>query len=155
MSISQAEATRLLSLPKRFETGVTLIELPRQLSFDLEYPLLSMDGHDRFLLDLERGLKKRIRLKYQMRAHKVCVLARLDMDGRSHRNPPDAPHRAGERLIGHHFHLYREGFGDRVAFYPDEVAGFAVPSDNSHISWLLAFLAFCHVGQTPIIQDGI
>ncbi len=155
MSISQAEADHLLILPKKFETGVTLIELPRQLSFDLEYTLLSLDGHDRFLLDLERGLKKRVRLKYQTRAHKVCVLARLDLDGRSHRNPPSSPHRPGERLVGHHFHIYREGFGDRVAFYPNEVAGFAMPTDVSHISWLLAFLAFCNVGQTPIIQDGI
>lgn len=116
---------------------------------------MSADGHDRFLLDLERGLKKRARLKYQARAHKVCVLARLDLDGPAHRNPPNGPHRPNERLEGHHLHLYREGFGDRVAYFPHEVPGFAVPADGSHVSWLIAFLTYCGVTHTPLIQDGI
>jgi len=151
----QSEADRLLTCAKIFDQGPETIELPRQLSFDLEYTLKSSDGHEQFQLDLERGRKKRIRLKYQTRAKKIYVLARLDIDGRPHRNPPDAPHRPNERFTGNHVHLYREGFGDRVAFHPEEVVGLETPEDDSHISWLISFLGLCGVKNTPFIQDGI
>jgi hypothetical protein len=155
MSLTQAEADRLLQLPKAFAPSVANIDFPKVQAFAVEYELSAVGGRERFLLDLERGNLKRARLKFQTRAHKIYVLARLDIDGRPHRNPPDAPHRPGERFATTHLHVYREGFADRVAFYPHEVPDFAPPVPSNDVSWLVAFLRFCHAVSIPQIQETI
>ena len=156
MALVQAEALRLLQLPKSFKPGIVSLDFSLTTPFDQEYELAAQgSAPERFLLDLERGRKKHARLKYQTRAHRVYVLARLDLDGRPHCNPPHAPHRPGERFIGNHLHVYTEGFGSRVAYRPEEVAGFEVPVLTDDVSWLVAFLAFCHVSPIPSIQPTL
>lgn len=155
MSLSQIEADLLLKMPKAFEDEVSTVDFPRVQAFSAEYSLQGIGYRERFILDLERGNLKRARLKFQTRAHKIVILARLDIDGRPHRNPPDAPHRPGERFTGTHIHLYREAFGDKVAYLPADIPAFSVPADGNDVSWLVAFLRFCNVVKIPQIQEGI
>lgn len=152
MSLPQADADALLALPKKFEPSVVQIDFPRTTPTTQLFTLNAVDRRESFLLDLERGNRKRARLKFQTRARKVFVLARIDIDGRPHTNPPGSPHRPGERFVGPHIHLYRAGFDDRVAFHPHEVPGFTQPANSDPISWLVAFLGLCSVRDIPQIQ---
>jgi hypothetical protein len=155
MSLTQADADALLILPKAFEASVMQIDFPRMQAFAIVYPLEGLGRREAFLLDLERGNRKRARLKFQTRARKVYILARIDIDGKPHTNPPGAPHRPGERFTGPHIHLYRAGFEDRVAFHPAEVPGFALPAVQDDVGWLVAFLRLCNVATVPPIQEVI
>ena len=155
MSLAQAEADRLLAMPKAFATNVSVIEFPRIQAFAAEYSLGGIGNHEQFSLDLERGNRKRARLKFQTRARKIFILARIDIDGRPHRNPVDAPHRPNERFSGTHIHLYREGFADRVAYLPTDLPQLPAPRDGNDVSWLVAFLRFCNVQDLPPIQEEI
>lgn len=155
MSLTQADADALLVLPKTFESSVVQIDFPRFQTFTSVYALEGAGGREAFLFDVERGVRKRARLKFQTRARKVYILARIDIDGKPHTNPPDAPHRPGERFVGPHVHLYRAGFEDRIAFHPAEVPGFTVPAAPDGVAWLVAFLRLCNVSAIPSIQEII
>ncbi|HEY7675987.1 MAG TPA: hypothetical protein VIG69_02860, partial [Candidatus Methylomirabilis sp.] len=90
------------------------------LEFSLSQPmnysreLRSANRRERFFLAMERGRKNHLRLKYQTRARDIIILARLELHGPRHRNPPDSPYKGGEWIGGTHLHLYREGFEDRI-----------------------------------------
>lgn len=56
-----------------------------------------------------------------------------------------------DRLI----HLYREGFGDRVAFLPQDSPQFASVPPGDDVGWLVAFLRFSGVQSLPTIQTTI
>ena len=155
MNLTQAEADHLLSMPKTFEDRITTIDFPRVQAFQETYTLIGENVHEQFLLDLERGNIKRARLKFQTRARKIFTIARIDIDGRPHRNPPDSPHRPNERFTGTHIHLYRVQFGDRIAFLPEDLEEFSTPTDDDAVSWLAAFLRYCNVDPIVPIQEGI
>ena len=104
--LTQAEADGLLAMSKRFVSPPTVSLAP---GVDDSYELASEDGKERFLLDVWRGVIRVSKLKYQNRAKKIVVLARLDIDGSPHTNPD------GAQLGGTHLHLYREGYEDRWA----------------------------------------
>jgi hypothetical protein len=141
-SLSQAEADALLTMLKAFKEQSPL-RFTQQTKMDEEYVLLSEDRREEFILTIERGNRKRARLKYQTRARKIVVLARLDLDGPHHRNPPDSPHRPNERLPCPHVHLYRYGFNDRIAYLADEILGFSLRNSADGLSCLEDFLKFC------------
>jgi hypothetical protein len=151
MLLSQPEADRLLQLPKEFDPSRDQIEF-WQSAFRDRYDLFEINGRDRFLLDLERSQIRTATLKFQTRARTVFILARLDINGTAHRNPQNAPHRPGQRLVGTDIHLYREGFGDRVAFLPNDVPEFSSISPGDDVGWLVAFLRFSGVQSLPTIQ---
>jgi hypothetical protein len=153
-AISQAEADALLALPKIFKSDEPL-EFAMTTPMDHERVLLSNDRREEFILTIERGNRKRARLKYQTRARKIVVLARLDLDGPAHRNPPDSPHRPNERLLCPHLHLYREGFENRVAYLISDVSDFKVTNASNGLSWLEDFLKFCHIDDVPAIQTTV
>lgn len=153
-AISQAEADALLALPKIFKSDEPL-EFAMITPMDYERVLLSNDRREEFILTIERGNRKRARLKYQTRARKIVVLARLDLDGPAHRNPPDSPHRPNERLLCPHLHLYREGFEDRVAYLISDVSDFKITNTSNGLSWLEDFLKFCHIDGVPAIQTTV
>lgn len=155
MFLSQIEADLLLKMPKSFESGLTVLKFPHVQSFTSEYALKGVGQREQFILDLERGNLKKARLKYQTRARKIHILARIDIEGRPHRNPIDAPHRPKERLTDTHIHLYRENFADRIAFLPTDLPTFTIPADGNTVSWLVAFLRFCNVQVIPQIQEEI
>lgn len=152
--MSQTEADALLLLPKSFKDDSPL-EFTMTTPMDFERVLLSSDRREEFLLTIERGNRKRIRLKYQTRARKVVILARLDLDGPAHRNPPDSPYRANERLPCPHLHLYRKGFENRIAYTLPDVPQFIVTNPAHGLVWLENFLNFCHIDSVPPIQTTV
>lgn len=80
MPLTQTEADELLQMPKVF-VDQELIEFSLNEPMDYDRILRSTDRREEFLLTIERGLRKRIRLKYQTRARRVIVLARLELNG--------------------------------------------------------------------------
>ena len=151
MPLPQAEADALLQTPKEFVDPAPL-EFPNFQALRYERELRSVDRREQFLFDLERGNRIRARLKYQMRGRKILILARLDLNGPAHRNPPNSPHRPGERLACPHFHRYIEGFEDKVAFDPAEVQGLAMRDLTNGVFCLEDFLKYCAVQSVPNIQ---
>jgi hypothetical protein len=153
MSLTQTEADHLLKLPKHAHPG-TVLELTTSMPMDQDWDLFSDDRREEFILTIERGRRKSIRLKFQTRARKIVVLARLDLNGSPHRNPVAQPYRPGELLTASHLHLYREGFDDRVAYLLNEVPGFLFSFSDDETS-LAEFLTFSTIDPIPFIQRGI
>src|SRR4051794_3193973 len=108
MSLTQHEADQLLAMEKAFVSAET-IEFNMSAAFQQTHDLRSPDRRELFLLDVERGGRTRARLKFQNRARRTIVLARIDIAGKAHRNLGNYPHRPGERFTGVHIHIYREG----------------------------------------------
>lgn len=154
MPLSQIEADTLLYQEKKFSED-TPIGFSKSQSMDFERILFSTDRREQFFLTIERGRRKRARLKYQTRARKIIILARIDINGSSHLNPPNSSHRPNERLTCPHIHLYQEGFDDRIAFYPQEIKKFSISNPQDDITWLTDFLRFCGVHEIPNIQTEI
>ena len=154
MSLTQAEADRLLQVAKH-AVEPEPFDFSRTQPMDYKRELRSADRREQFYLDVERGVRRRVRLRYQTRARKVVVLARLDIEGARHVNPPGSPHRPGEDLGHTHLHLYREGFENRVAFQLEDVAGWRVPLSSDDLLAFEEFLRYCHVVCPPGIQMAI
>jgi galactose mutarotase-like enzyme len=152
--ISQSEADALLQLSKEFKE-LSPLRLTQQSPMDDERFLYSQDRREEFILTIERGQRKRARLKYQTRGRKVIVLARLDLDGPHHRNPPDSPYRPDERLACPHVHVYTYGFDDRVAYLPSELPGFTLRDATNGVYCLEDFFKFCRIINHPPIQMEI
>lgn len=95
MALTQAEADTLLAMAKVF-VGAEPIEFSLTQPMSYERVLRSTDRREQFALNVDRSGRTRARLKYQTRARQVFVLARLELSGRRHRNPPAAPYRGGE-----------------------------------------------------------
>jgi len=151
MALTQAEADALLQMPKEF-VETDLLELPKTQPLNFVRSLRSIDRREEFLFDFERGNRNRARLKYQTRGRKVIVLARLDISGPAHRNPPDSPYCAGIRLLCPHFHLYVENFEDRIAYAPADVSGLVLRDPTNVVYCLEDFLKYCAVQSWPDIQ---
>jgi hypothetical protein len=151
MALTQTEADALLQMNKEFADNDPL-EFWQTQPMRYERLLLSVDRREQFILDIERGRRNRARLKYQNRARKVIVLARFDINGPAHRNPPDAPYRPGERFDCPHFHRYTEGYETRIAYYVADVPGLTVRDLNNGVFCLEDFLRYCRVQNAPNIQ---
>jgi hypothetical protein len=154
MSLTQDEADHLLRIEKTF-VSPSAIEFPLHSSFEQIHELRSVDRREQFLLDVERGGRTRARLKFQTRARRTIVLARIDIAGKAHRNLDHYPHRPGERFTGVHIHVYREGFGDRVAYLPEDLPAFHLPANPHDLDWLTGFLGYCNIINPPHIQTAI
>ncbi|MBM4443164.1 MAG: hypothetical protein FJ027_22355 [Candidatus Rokubacteria bacterium] len=122
---------------------------------DFERTLRSVDRREEFLLNVERGNRNRLRLKYQTRARKVIVLARLEIDGPRHKNPPGQPYRPEEWLPGTHMHLFREGFEDRIAYLLPDVPDWRLLAPPNGVDAFEEFLRFCGVQNWPAIQTAV
>ena len=151
MPLTQAEADALLQMPKQF-VDHTPLEFPKMQPVRYERELRSMDKREQFLFDFERGNRNRARLKYQTRGRKVLVLARLDLNGPAHRNPPNSPYRPHARLACPHFHRYIDGFEDKVAYEPADVPGLVMRDLTNGVFCLEDFLRYCAVQVLPNIQ---
>lgn len=142
--LTQQEADRLLDMPK-FREDATEWRYPQE-GGKVTIPLVSEDRREHFLLDVEQGRINLEKQKLQNRARQVVILARLDVNGPTHRNPDES------ELPCPHLHLYREGYGIKWA-YP-------VPSDkfsdlNDRWVTLTEFMNFCNVVMAPIIERGL
>jgi hypothetical protein len=151
MPLTQIEADALLQMPKEF-VDVAPLEFPNSQALQYVRELRSLDRKEQFLFDFERGNRNRARLKYQTRGRKVLILARLDLNGPAHRNPPNAPYRPGVRLACPHFHRYIEGFEDKVAYDPTDVPGLSMRDLTNGVFCLEDFLKYCAVQSAPNIQ---
>jgi hypothetical protein len=141
--LTQAEADVLLTMEKR-------CPLTESFSFPgaggkLVVPVESLDGREKFLLDINRGRIKLMQCTYQERFRGAIILVRVDLDGPEHTNPD------GVVIPCPHIHVYREGFGDKWA--NPLPASFANPADL----WLTLsdFYSFCNVTQPPILQRSL
>ena len=151
MALTQAEADMLLHMLKEFLDSEPL-QFTKTQPMNYDRLLHSADRREQFVLSIERGRLNRIRLKYQTRARQVIVLARLELNGPAHHNPPESPHRPGQRIAGPHMHLYRENFGDRIAYELADVPDLIVRDLGSGVSCLEDFLRFIGVREWPAIQ---
>lgn len=144
IELRQSEADELLNTPK-VKTSDENYSYPN-IGENLSIPLISENGRENFLLDVSRGRIELRRGKYQMRAHQVVILARLDFGGPPHRNPD------GEEITCPHLHLYREGYGDKWA-YPVPANSFRNLADL----WVTLhdFMEYCNVVECPIIVRGM
>ncbi len=132
--LTQNEADFLLNMHKLL-TDNGIVNFPKTgeaKSLDL----ISEDGKEKFIIDINR--KSTIKIKkctYQKRYRTYIILLRLDIEGSPHTNPD------GEVILGAHFHIYKEGFGDAWAYpIPTTITD---PSDL--IQTLIDFLNYCKV----------
>jgi hypothetical protein len=154
MALTQVEADTLLQMPKVFVQPDTIeFNLTEPMYFDRE--LRSTDRREGFLLTVERGNRNRLRLKYQTRARRVIVLARLELNGPRHRNPTNCSYKPGAWISGTHLHLYREGFDDKIAYELHEAPNWTEGSITEGIIALEHFMRFCAVEQWPPIQTSV
>jgi hypothetical protein len=142
--LSQTEADHFMQMVKHFVRPPASISIP--LGADDTYELASVDDRESFLLDIWRGTLRLTKLKFQNRVRTAIVLVRLDVDGAPHTNPD------GQRLLGTHLHLFREGYDDRWA-YPVDPNAFTLLSDPG--TTFQDFCAFCKVESPPPVQGVI
>lgn len=143
---TQAEADRLLALPKRYE-GQDPVNFPGIGDGELSLALASSErgcsfqlrcGHDRIHFDA---------YKAHLSSRKTIGLMRLEVASpRPHANPD------GEILHGSHLHYYREGFNLRWARpLPPELAEVEDKPDQL----LDRFMDLCHITRKPVFQFGL
>ena len=142
--LTQAEADALIGLEKR-RVDDTAWNYPG-LGGGVSIPLVSVDGREKFLLDLRRGRVDLAKGSYQNRARRVVPLVRLCFGGAPHDNPD------GQEIGSPHLHLYREGYGDKWAF-PVPADRFADPSDRRRT--YEDFLGFCNIVEPPNVRHGL
>lgn len=144
MNLTQAEADALIAMEKH-RANEERSDFPMG-GQSLILPLQSPDKRENFLLDLSRGRIDLLKVKMQNRGRQVVVLVRIDLGGPPHRNPN------GEEIHSPHFHLYREGYGDKWAM--------PVPTDRFRTTedlWITLedFMQFCNITQPPHIERGL
>ena len=139
--VTQKEADALLAMEKRC-TDSNILHYSG-LGGKVIAPLVSVDGNERFFLDIWRSKIALSKGTYQNRGRKTLILARLDYGGAPHRNPD------GEEIDIPHLHLYKEGFGDKWAF-PVPSDKFSNPSDPRLM--LEDFMQYCNIINQPIIR---
>jgi len=141
----------LIQLSKRFVEDAP-IELSKDLGMDYVRELLSLDRREKFFLDIRRSRRQRAYLRYQTRARQCIVLARLEIDGPRHQNPPHGDDKGGRWITGTHLHIYREGFEDKIAYELHEVPGFSFTQPLELTETFAEFLDFCQVVERPVVQ---
>ena len=144
INLTQAEADALIVMEKHREDD-TCWDYPG-LGGSISIPLVSWNKRENFRLDVSRGHIDLLKGTYQNRVREIIVLVRLDFGGPPHRNPD------GEDMPCPHFHIYREGFGDKWAL-PVPADKFPNPADLWQT--LEDFLHFCNVTQPPLIDRGL
>lgn len=142
--LTQTEADQFIQMVKHFVRPPASIAIP--LGADDTYELVSLDDRESFLLDVWRGTLRLTKLKFQNRVRTAIVLVRLDVDGAPHTNPD------GQRLLGTHLHLFKEGYDDRWA-YPVDPSAFTLLSDPG--ATFQEFCAFCEIESPPPVQGVI
>ncbi len=136
--LTQSEADALLALQKQF-VNTKVLNLGR-VALDETHDLISLDGREKFLLDIWRGGINLSKYRYNNRARVIYILARVDIGGPPHRNPD------GIIIPSPHIHIYREGYADKWA-YPLSDYGFSAPVDM--VTVLRDFAKLCNITLPP------
>jgi len=153
--LTQKEADHLLGLEKKRADNTTY-NFPVHSEL-ISMPIISTDGRESFLLDINRGSIS-LKCTYQNRYNKTIVLVRVDLNGPPHTNPDvaQAPQPFLERYNGKeipecHMHLYVEGYFDKWAIPMPDV--FNDPNDIRDS--LDDFFKYCNVIEPPKVQKGL
>jgi len=140
--LTQTEADTLLGIPKMFVDSSPLL-LP--VGADEHRDVVSQDGRESFVFDASRGAFRITKVKFQTRARRIFVLARLDLDGSPRTNPD------GTVVQTPHLHLYQEGYEAKWA-YPLNPTDFQDPDDLGQA--YVDFCRFCQLQNTVPLQAG-
>jgi hypothetical protein len=139
--LSQADADGLLGMPKRY-SGASVVKFAP--GADVRADMQGIPHpEERFMLDLWRGRRNVVKIKFQTRGRNIFVLARLDINGAPHVNPD------GRLIEGTHLHLYTEEYGTRVA-RPVGPADFSDLSDLN--STFAEFCQMCSIVGPPVLD---
>jgi hypothetical protein len=164
LNLNQSEADALRLMPKLFDSSPQ-IDL-YTIDEPLRLPATSLDGSERFLIDIDRCLVKLSKWKYQERAKRVIPLMRIDIDGPGHPNPfiTDEERRKLETTLGWpflqklgntHIHIYIEGYQAKWAFplsiFPQLQTIADSWDDQSFRPLLIEFLKLCNFQSIPPI----
>jgi len=156
--LTQSEADALISLKKK-RTSNDTYSFPSSGAI-LTIPIISIDGRESFLLDINRkGSIRLTRCTYQERYRGIIILVRLDIDGHPNTNPEvnDVPllylvPYNGQTIQCPHLHLYVEGYMDKWAI-PAPANEFLNTKDLYQT--LEDFFRYCNIIEPPIIQRGL
>lgn len=141
MTLKQDTFDHLLSLEKTFDED-SVISLGSSWSKEL----VAIQTKDRFLLDYRRGKIEIRKYSFNKRVRTSVVMVRY-CSLKRHTNPD------GISFDGAHFHIYQEGFDDKVAFPVQETLGIN-PDTSTREEILAAILKYCNIND-PGIQMGI
>lgn len=141
MSLKQETFNHLLSLNKVFEDA-SIVSLGSAWSKDIS----ATETKDRFILDYKRGKIEVRKYSFNKRVRTSVVMVRY-CSLKRHTNPD------GVSFNGAHFHIYQEGFDDKVAFPVQDTLGID-PDTSTREDILSAILQYCNISD-PGIQMGI
>jgi hypothetical protein len=139
--ISQAEADYLIKMEK-IKVDDQSYQFP-QMKGKLIIPLLSRDGRNKFMLDINIS-RLTIKATYQNRSRITIILVRLDLTSGKHTNPD------GQVIEGSHMHLYKEGYADKWAI---PVPKHFSDMTDFHLT-LEEFMGYCNIVDPPLIQGS-
>jgi hypothetical protein len=143
--LTDEEVERLIKAVKHF-TDRARINFPDFGDY-LEREATTVDGHERFLVDVNRkGQLKPTKCTFQERYAVTDIIFRLDIDGPPHENPD------GVEVVCPHLHIYKEGYADKWA-YPLDPNQF---SDTTNLpKSFREFLTLCNIHDLPEIQASL
>jgi len=144
IELTQSEADSLIAMEKLYIEN-SIFEFPIAGN-KINIPLVSKDLREKFILNVNRGRKNFAKITYQNRVRSVIPLIRLDLGNGGHPNPD------GSFISGTHIHIYREGFGDKIAF-PLDLNIFNNIDDLYET--LFDFMRFCNVTKKPEIKRDL
>lgn len=140
-TLSQDEANRLISKAKHAVEKA--FYMPAEGEKNAEFHVQSDSDDEDFVIALYRGSINKGRHSVSARITRLGIpLIRLCVNGQPHRNPD------GERIGGTHWHVYTEGFDDRMAF-PANLESEEFVDDT------IALLKKFHVIQQPTFQESM
>ena len=141
--LSQDEADELLAVSKEIVSREPIF-------FDdkIEIELISKSKSkvERFIVNFQRDPAKIAYRNYHLRCRGALGLARLDLDGPSHRNPDR------KEVSGRHLHLYRKGFDLKWASEVSDSEHFKNLDDAYET--LIDFLKYINVSKLPNFRRG-
>lgn len=144
--LTQSEFDQLVHIEKIFKENSSLTLGPAPIKWTRD--IISSDRKETFLLDFIRGSLEIKKYTYNKRYRQSIVLLRICSTGR-HSNPQIL---GGECFNGPHVHVYKEGYGDKVAYSINTIGindGFTM--DGA----LKALLDYFNVIAQPSIQTTI
>lgn len=141
IDLTQAEADELMGVDKQRISDVAVpYPVPgRNITIELR----STDNREEFLLDVWRSDKNPRRARFQIRARRAIILARIDLGGQPHTNHEDEPD-----IPAPHLHLYREGWDNWAMPVPS--ANFTALDDQYRT--LEEFMVYCNITSPPKFQ---
>lgn len=140
--LTQDEANYLLNMLKKSLSNE--IAFPKQNS-STEFDVQGNTKQNLFTISISRGKIKRTKYSLGARIKKNgTMLLELHLNpGNTHINPD------GEKIVGSHWHIYKEGYGHKFAYPADNI-----DSDN-FIENTLSFFDRFNIIEKPIINHQL